>query len=236
MRLLLGMQGTYDGTSIIYHLGKWPSYVLQIGCLLDSLWWPFDMESHPPMVTVTVYTNINLKSTYIVLFLYPVIMALRDILTYTTSIFKLRIIWLMYDIFWDLPNKTVLLTQNIYGKISFISALILFSLYIGCISHTWMQLSKILGITNIPALVNLYLRIKSSHVRQIINWIMFCWDENSLCEFCYRSYIQRECHSVLAKLHPIKFYRIISGECTVPGLNACHFLFSLVYQLCLALW
>ena len=37
---------------------------------------------------------------------------------------------------------------------------------------------------------------------------------------CYRSYIQRECHSVLAKLHPITFYRIISGECAVPGLNA----------------
>ena len=36
----------------------------------------------------------------------------------------------------------------------------------------------------------------------------------------YRSYIQRECHSVLAKLHPITFYRIISGECAVPGLNA----------------
>ena len=32
--------------------------------------------------------------------------------------------------------------------------------------------------------------------------------------------IQRECHSVLAKLHPITFYRIISGECAVPGLNA----------------
>ena len=43
---------------------------------------------------------------------------------------------------------------------------------------------------------------------------------HSLKEFCYRSYIQRECHSVLAKLHPITFYRIISGECAVPGLNA----------------
>ena len=30
---------------------------------------------------------------------------------------------------------------------------------------------------------------------------------HSLYEFCYRSYIQRECHSVLAKLHPITFYR-----------------------------
>ena len=42
---------------------------------------------------------------------------------------------------------------------------------------------------------------------------------HSLYELCYRSYIQRECHSVLAKLHHITFYRIISGECTVPGLN-----------------
>ena len=34
---------------------------------------------------------------------------------------------------------------------------------------------------------------------------------HSLYEFCYRTYIyiQRECHSVLAKLHPITFYRII---------------------------
>ena len=38
--------------------------------------------------------------------------------------------------------------------------------------------------------------------------------------FCYRSYIQRECHSVWAKLHPITFYRIISGECAVTRLNA----------------
>ena len=43
---------------------------------------------------------------------------------------------------------------------------------------------------------------------------------HSLYEFCHRSYIQRECHSVFAKLHPITFYRIISGECAVPGLNA----------------
>ena len=40
-----------------------------------------------------------------------------------------------------------------------------------------------------------------------------------------RIYIQRECHSVLAKLHPITFNRIIfSGECAVPGLNATFFL------------
>ena len=43
---------------------------------------------------------------------------------------------------------------------------------------------------------------------------------HSLYEFCYRSYIQRGCHSVLAKRHPITFYRVISGECAVPGLNA----------------
>ena len=49
---------------------------------------------------------------------------------------------------------------------------------------------------------------------------------HSLYEFCYRSYIQRKCHSVLAKLHPITFYRIISGECAVPGLNATFFLWG----------
>ena len=43
---------------------------------------------------------------------------------------------------------------------------------------------------------------------------------HSLYELYYRSFIQRECHSVLAKLHPITFHRIISGECAVPGLNA----------------
>ena len=32
---------------------------------------------------------------------------------------------------------------------------------------------------------------------------------HSLYEFCYRTYIQRDCHSVLAKLHPITFYRIV---------------------------
>ena len=53
---------------------------------------------------------------------------------------------------------------------------------------------------------------------------------HSLYEFCYRSYIQRECHSVLAKLHPITFYREVRGSW-----SECHFLFSLVYQLCLLL-
>ena len=54
---------------------------------------------------------------------------------------------------------------------------------------------------------------------------------HSLYEFCYKSYIQRECHSVLAKLHPITFYRGMRGSW-----SECHFVFSLVYQLCLALW
>ena len=54
---------------------------------------------------------------------------------------------------------------------------------------------------------------------------------HSLYEICYRSYIQRECHSVLAKLHPITFYRGVRGSW-----SECHFVFSLVYQLCLALW
>ena len=54
---------------------------------------------------------------------------------------------------------------------------------------------------------------------------------HSLYEFCYRSYIQRECHSVLAKLHPITFYRGMRDSW-----SECHFVFSLVYQLCLALW
>ena len=51
---------------------------------------------------------------------------------------------------------------------------------------------------------------------------------HSLYEFCYRLYIQRECHSVLAKLHPITFYRGLRGSWA-----ECYFLFSLVYQLCL---
>ena len=53
---------------------------------------------------------------------------------------------------------------------------------------------------------------------------------HSLYELCYRSFIQRDCHSVLAKLHPITFYRGVRGSW-----SECHFVFSLVYQLCLAL-
>ena len=48
-------------------------------------------------------------------------------------------------------------------------------------------------------------------------------------------YIQRECHSVLAKLYPSRSIGLYFWE--VRGSWAeCHFLFSLVYQLCLALW
>ena len=55
---------------------------------------------------------------------------------------------------------------------------------------------------------------------------------HSLYEFCCRSYIQRECHSVLAKLHPITFYKGVRGSWA-----ECHFfVLFLVYQLCLALW
>ena len=62
-------------------------------------------------------------------------------------------------------------------------------------------------------------------------YVCICMYVHSLYEFCYRSYIQRECHSVLAKLHPITFYRGVCGSWA-----ECHFLFSSVYQLCLALW
>ena len=41
---------------------------------------------------------------------------------------------------------------------------------------------------------------------------------HSLYEFCYRSYIQWECHSVLAKLHPMTFYRGVRGSWA-----ECHF-------------
>ena len=54
----------------------------------------------------------------------------------------------------------------------------------------------------------------------------------SLYEFCYRSYIQRECHSVLAKLHPFTFYRTISGECAVPGWMPLFVLFGLPIVSC----
>ena len=43
---------------------------------------------------------------------------------------------------------------------------------------------------------------------------------HSLYEFCYRSYIQWECHSVLAKLHPITFYRIFFWGVCGSWLNA----------------
>ena len=68
-------------------------------------------------------------------------------------------------------------------------------------------------------------------VQKLCVSIYVCICVHSLYEFCYRSYIQRECHSVLAKLHPITFYRGVRGSW-----SECHFVFSLVYQLCLALW
>ena len=43
---------------------------------------------------------------------------------------------------------------------------------------------------------------------------------HSLYEFCYRSYIQRECHSILAKLHSITFYRGVRGSW-----SECHLCF-----------
>ena len=45
---------------------------------------------------------------------------------------------------------------------------------------------------------------------------------HSLCEFCYRTYIyiNKECRSVLMKLHPITVYRTAFWECAVPVLNA----------------
>ena len=43
---------------------------------------------------------------------------------------------------------------------------------------------------------------------------------HSLYEFCYRSFIQRECYSVLAKLHPITFYKGVRGSWA-----ECHFCF-----------
>ena len=48
---------------------------------------------------------------------------------------------------------------------------------------------------------------------------------HSLYELCYRSYIQLECHSVLAKLHPITFYRGVRGSWA-----ECHFLCVLLFD------
>ena len=49
--------------------------------------------------------------------------------------------------------------------------------------------------------------------------------------FCYRSYIQRECHSVLAKLHPITFYRGVRGSWA-----ECHFFCFLWFTNCVLLF
>ena len=61
---------------------------------------------------------------------------------------------------------------------------------------------------------------------------------HSLYEFCYRTYIQRECHSVF------QYWRRCTPSRSIGlyfwGVRGswaeCHFLFSLVCQLCLALW
>ena len=81
--------------------------------------------------------------------------------------------------------------------------------------HPWWKLAKIKPQFFNHICVNIYVYI----------YVL------SLYELCYRSYIQRDCHSVLAKLHPITFYRGVRGSW-----SECHFVFSLVYQLCLALW
>ena len=54
---------------------------------------------------------------------------------------------------------------------------------------------------------------------------------HSLYEFCYGSCLRWECHSLLAKLHPITCYRGVHGSWV-----ECHFLFSLVYQSCVLLF
>ena len=51
--------------------------------------------------------------------------------------------------------------------------------------------------------------------------ICFTFNWNTVNDpYYYRSYIQRECHSVLAKLHPITFYRGVRGSWA-----ECHFCF-----------
>ena len=58
-----------------------------------------------------------------------------------------------------------------------------------------------------------------------------------LYELCYRAhiYMQQECQSILVKLRPITFYRTVFLG-SVQFLGRMPLLFSLVYQLCLALW
>ena len=56
---------------------------------------------------------------------------------------------------------------------------------------------------------------------------------HSLHEFCYRTYIQRGCHSVLAKLHPITFYRIVfMGSARFLGLMPLFVFFGLPIVSC----
>ena len=51
-------------------------------------------------------------------------------------------------------------------------------------------------------------------------YIYMCVYVHSLYEFCYRSYIQWECHSVLAKLHTITFYIGERQEAQIVKFNA----------------
>ena len=60
---------------------------------------------------------------------------------------------------------------------------------------------------------------------------------HSLYEFWHRTfiYIHKERRSILVRLHPITVYRAVFGGVRGPCVE-CQFLFSLVYQFCLALW
>ena len=56
-----------------------------------------------------------------------------------------------------------------------------------------------------------------------------------LYEFCYRTYIniQQECHSVLVKLHPIRFYRtVFLGSAKILGLMPLFVFFGLLIVSC----
>ena len=56
---------------------------------------------------------------------------------------------------------------------------------------------------------------------------------HSLHEFCHRTHIQRECHSVLAKLHPITIYRIVFlGSARFLGWMSFFVFFSLPIVSC----
>ena len=68
--------------------------------------------------------------------------------------------------------------------------------------NLWVEPRVLLLMTLVPVqklCVNIY----------IYMCVCQCVYVRSLHEFCYRTYIQRECHSVLAKLHPITFHRSV---------------------------